>query len=447
MRSANLDHQYSIILGSSYPRDSAPIAGLSAGPLTFEKHHDTLHLGRAGSQSVNGFHQLCSNGYQQTRRTSSLHFELPVPSHPTMLAPAVVDFIEIFDGVGSFIFGMVNSLTSLVYSNEISVERGDDQKPTFHIQTCQEILTAKSHFPTKADASVLYAGSILREKPDMLRGMITTIANDVTASVIYADSDALARYLVGEAMKIPHAPYISASGSLMDSMIRPSVINNQLYLVPVPSAPSVCLGTQSSERCQKKVRLRAVVRANAQNLNGEGFSRAVMTIERFSSHRVLGDVIVTEVPLGTLWAYVRWSTDKVPQVRHDANRLPECQLNTMTDALTDLVELFEARGAFILAHHQGHPCPAFEVVTARDIRDSGRSFARRHHNTVLLAMDDLYDNEYQLTRTIRTIANDSNITAVYAESMQLADHLASEATKMHEARLERESGLGDVKNT
>ncbi|KAG2350859.1 hypothetical protein BDR05DRAFT_48416 [Suillus weaverae] len=99
------------------------------------------------------------------------------------------------------------------------------------------------------------------------------------------------------------------------------------------------------------------------------------------------------------------------------------------------------------AHRQGQPCPAFEVVTARDIRDSWRLFARRHHNTVLLAKDDLYDNEYQLTRTIRTIANDRNITAVYAESVWLAEHLASEATKMHKATLERDGSLGDVMNT
>ncbi|KAG1891899.1 uncharacterized protein F5891DRAFT_1197267 [Suillus fuscotomentosus] len=123
-----------------------------------------------------------------------------------MLAPAVVDFIEIFDGVGSFIF----------------VERSNEDRPTFHIQTCNEISAAKSHFPTKADPSVLYAGSLLREKPDMLRGMITTIANDVTVSVIYAESDDLAHYLVGEAGKMAYAPYISTSGRMMDSVMRQS---------------------------------------------------------------------------------------------------------------------------------------------------------------------------------------------------------------------------------
>ncbi|KAG2124098.1 hypothetical protein BD769DRAFT_1776598 [Suillus cothurnatus] len=140
-----------------------------------------------------------------------------------MLVPAVLDFIHIFDAVGSFIF----------------VDRGVDRKPTFHIQTCNTILSAESHYPTNPEASVLYAGSLLREKPDMLRGktsnshplfflinhrteMVTTIANDVSATVIYVEDDALAHYLVEEAVKLPHAPFLSGSGMLMDHMMQPS---------------------------------------------------------------------------------------------------------------------------------------------------------------------------------------------------------------------------------
>jgi hypothetical protein len=123
-----------------------------------------------------------------------------------MLVPAVLDLIHIFDAVGSFIF----------------VDRGVDRKPTFHIQTCNAILSADSHYPTKPDASVLYAGSQLREKPDMLREMVTTIANDVSATVIYVEDDALAHYLVEEAAKLPHSPFLSGSGMLMDHMMRPS---------------------------------------------------------------------------------------------------------------------------------------------------------------------------------------------------------------------------------
>jgi hypothetical protein len=50
--------------------------------------------------------------------------------------------------------------------------------------------------------------------------MVTTIANDVSATVIYAETDALAQYLVDEAAKVPHAPFISGSGILMNHMMQ-----------------------------------------------------------------------------------------------------------------------------------------------------------------------------------------------------------------------------------
>ncbi|KAG2108187.1 uncharacterized protein F5147DRAFT_773766 [Suillus discolor] len=104
----------------------------------------------------------------------------------------------------------------------MTVERGEEGRPTLHIQTCNKILAAKSHFPTKPDPSVLYASLLLCEKPNMLRGMIMTIANDVAASVIYAESDDLSHFLVQEAEKMPHAPHISASSMMMDSIMRQS---------------------------------------------------------------------------------------------------------------------------------------------------------------------------------------------------------------------------------
>jgi hypothetical protein len=41
--------------------------------------------------------------------------------------------------------------------------------------------------------------------------MVTTIANDVSVTVIYVENDALAHYLVEEAMKVDHAPFISGT--------------------------------------------------------------------------------------------------------------------------------------------------------------------------------------------------------------------------------------------
>ncbi|KAG2124750.1 hypothetical protein BD769DRAFT_1388691 [Suillus cothurnatus] len=114
----------------------------------------------------------------------------------------------------------------------------------------------------------------------------------------------------------------------------------------------------------------------------------------------------------------------------------------MTDAITELVELFDAEGAFIFAFRQGRPCPAFEVVTAKDIRDFRCPYQTHHYNGVLFAMNDLYGNNAQLTRTIRTIANDGNIKAVYAESVELARHLAIKATILREDMLVNENGIG-----
>ncbi|KAG2082722.1 hypothetical protein BD769DRAFT_1683036 [Suillus cothurnatus] len=84
-----------------------------------------------------------------------------------MLVPAVLDFIHIFDAVGSFIF----------------VDRAEQGNPTFHIQTCHEILSANSHFPTKPDASVLYAGTLLRQKPAMLRGKTSSTLSSKSSFV------------------------------------------------------------------------------------------------------------------------------------------------------------------------------------------------------------------------------------------------------------------------
>jgi hypothetical protein len=97
-----------------------------------------------------------------------MHFHL---SHSTMLAPAVLNFINIFDAVGSFIFSMLNPVCFLPDCHAISVHHSNNHKPTFHVQTCCEILSENTHFPTQPDPSVLYAGSQLRDKPDMLRGM------------------------------------------------------------------------------------------------------------------------------------------------------------------------------------------------------------------------------------------------------------------------------------
>jgi hypothetical protein len=72
-----------------------------------------------------------------------------------ILTPAVLDFI-IFDAADSFIFGMFIPLSFVAGTNAILVHRSDDRKPTFHVQTCHEILSENFHFPTQPDPSILY---------------------------------------------------------------------------------------------------------------------------------------------------------------------------------------------------------------------------------------------------------------------------------------------------
>ncbi|KAG1888537.1 hypothetical protein F4604DRAFT_1915508 [Suillus subluteus] len=117
-----------------------------------------------------------------------------------MLIPAVQDLLEIFGSEGMYIF----------------IERSTHVKPSYHIQWASDIIAANTHFPTKPNVSVTFASEIIHSKPDMLQGMINTIANDISVTIVYADSDPLATYLVAEALKLNHLPYVSTSGMLME---------------------------------------------------------------------------------------------------------------------------------------------------------------------------------------------------------------------------------------
>jgi hypothetical protein len=55
-----------------------------------------------------------------------------------------------------------------------------------------------------------------------ITGMIETIGNDVSVTIVFADSGALATYLMSEAAKLDHAPYVSGSSILMDLLMRHS---------------------------------------------------------------------------------------------------------------------------------------------------------------------------------------------------------------------------------
>ncbi|KAG1734446.1 uncharacterized protein EDB91DRAFT_1146942 [Suillus paluster] len=117
---------------------------------------------------------------------------------------AVREFIAMFGSEGSFIF----------------IECFSDVKPVFHIQSASQIISDNAHYPTEPNASVTYASEIIYSQAFMLEAMIRTIANDISVTIVFADSEALATYLVTEASKLDHAPYLSGSGKLMELMMR-----------------------------------------------------------------------------------------------------------------------------------------------------------------------------------------------------------------------------------
>ncbi|KAG2337510.1 hypothetical protein BDR05DRAFT_1004996 [Suillus weaverae] len=126
------------------------------------------------------------------------------PFLPMMLSIAVQDFLGLFCSEGSYIF----------------IEHSNNVKPVYHIQTATEIIATNAHFPTKSNVSVMFASEVIYSKPFMLQAMIKTIANNVSVTIVYVDSGALATYLVAEASKLDHSPFISGSGILMDQAMH-----------------------------------------------------------------------------------------------------------------------------------------------------------------------------------------------------------------------------------
>ncbi|KAG1876573.1 hypothetical protein DFJ58DRAFT_835884 [Suillus subalutaceus] len=107
----------------------------------------------------------------------------------------------------------------------------------------------------------------------------------------------------------------------------------------------------------------------------------------------------------------------------------------MSSSIMELLEIFDGSGAFIFVHRQGRPMPGFDVVSGADIIAFGIPYTRRPNSGVLLAMDELLANADQCTRTVETIVKDRRVITVYAESVELAERLASDARTLSLALL------------
>ncbi|KAG1880595.1 hypothetical protein C8R48DRAFT_767367 [Suillus tomentosus] len=109
------------------------------------------------------------------------------------------------------------------------------------------------------------------------------------------------------------------------------------------------------------------------------------------------------------------------------------QPKMITPSVAELVELFDAEGAFIFVERTGIQKPRFHVEKASTIKAAGCHFPTRVDAGVLIAPDLLYDMPAMLGEMARSLANDMSVAIIYAYTEDLANHLVSEAMKLDNA--------------
>ncbi|KAG2134229.1 hypothetical protein BD769DRAFT_1385816 [Suillus cothurnatus] len=105
----------------------------------------------------------------------------------------------------------------------------------------------------------------------------------------------------------------------------------------------------------------------------------------------------------------------------------------ITPSVADLVDLFDAGGAFIFVERHGTDRPKFHITTASRIRETNEHFPTKPDAGALIAPDLLYNMPAMLADMVRSIANDVSVAIVYAYTEELANLLVSEAVKLDNA--------------
>ncbi|KAG1823152.1 hypothetical protein EV424DRAFT_1534514 [Suillus variegatus] len=114
----------------------------------------------------------------------------------------------------------------------------------------------------------------------------------------------------------------------------------------------------------------------------------------------------------------------------------------MSAAVLDLIEMYDGEGAVIFIQRQSRGKPAFEVKSSAEVKASAQAqTGTQPLNSVLVAIDGLYHNPLMLASMVRSIANDVTVDCVYAESVELANFLVTEATKEKDAAYPSAQGL------
>ncbi|KAG1869561.1 hypothetical protein F4604DRAFT_1926954 [Suillus subluteus] len=102
----------------------------------------------------------------------------------------------------------------------------------------------------------------------------------------------------------------------------------------------------------------------------------------------------------------------------------------MSAAVLDLIDIYDGEGAVILIQHHNGGKPAFDVKTSAEVLASpGSVSGLQPSRSVLVAINGLYNNAVMLASMVRSIANDIAVECVYAESVELANFLVTEARK------------------
>ncbi|KAG1874163.1 hypothetical protein C8R48DRAFT_769559 [Suillus tomentosus] len=116
-----------------------------------------------------------------------------------------------------------------------------------------------------------------------------------------------------------------------------------------------------------------------------------------------------------------------------ANHISHEHTKMITPSVAELIDLFDAEGAFIFVERCDSEKPRFHVENASTIREAGGHFPTRADAGALIAPDLLFDMPAMLADMARSLANDISVAIVFAYTEDLATRLVTEAMKLENA--------------
>ncbi|KAG2112600.1 uncharacterized protein F5147DRAFT_650771 [Suillus discolor] len=102
----------------------------------------------------------------------------------------------------------------------------------------------------------------------------------------------------------------------------------------------------------------------------------------------------------------------------------------MSAAVMDLVEIFNGEGAFVFVDRPAGGPPIFHVQRSADLQAGSPQLAGCSGSGVMLATEELRKYPTQLIAMVHRLANDTTVTAAYADTIEMAEYLVAEARKV-----------------